>query len=146
MTNSTVEAIHVGGMTIRFLVEGDDTAGGAAVFEFDVPAGGRIAAAHSHDGYEETIVGLEGAMTWTVEGDEKDVGPGEALVIPRGAVHRFANVGPVAARSLAIVTPGLLGPEYFLEVAAVLELAGDGPPDPAAIAAVMRRHGLTPHP
>ena len=31
-----------------------------AVFEFDVPAGAKVAAAHSHDGYEETIYGLEG--------------------------------------------------------------------------------------
>ena len=35
---------------IRFLVEGSQTAGSVAIFEFDVPAGARIAGAHSHDG------------------------------------------------------------------------------------------------
>jgi hypothetical protein len=47
---------------------------------------------------------------------------------------------------LAIVSPGILGPEYFREMAAVIEASTGGPPDPAAIAEVMRRHGLTPAP
>ena len=51
----------------------------------------KIAVAHRHDGYEETIYGLEGVVTWTVEGEETELGEGEALVIPRGAVHEFAN-------------------------------------------------------
>jgi Cupin domain len=82
--------------------------------------------------------------TWTVEGTSTDVGAGEALCIPRGAVHRFDNTGDAGARALALVTPGTLGPEYFREVAEVLEAAVGGPPDLAEVAAVMRRHGLTP--
>ena len=68
----------------------------------------------------------------------------EVLCIPRGAVHHFANTGDLDAKALAIVTPGILGPDYFREVAAILNAAAVGPPDLAAIAAVMRRHGLTP--
>jgi quercetin dioxygenase-like cupin family protein len=144
MTTSTSEEINVGELAIRFLVEGEQSAGSVSVFEFDVPAGARVAAAHSHDGYEETIYGLEGILTWTVEGAATDVGPGEVLVIPRGAVHHFDNTHDVDATALAIVTPGVLGPDYFREVAAILDAAVDGPPDLAAIGAVMRRHGLTP--
>jgi quercetin dioxygenase-like cupin family protein len=140
------EEIKVGEMAIRFVVEGEQTAGAVAVFEFDVPAGARVPVAHSHDGYEETIYGLEGVLTWTIEGTPTDVGPGEALFIPRGAVHHFDNTGDVDAKALAIVTPGILGPDFFGEVAAILEGAAGGPPDLAAIAAVMRRHGLTPAP
>jgi hypothetical protein len=44
------------------------------------------------------------------------------------------------------VTPGILGPDYFRELAALVEGAAGGPPDLAAIAEVMRRHGLTPAP
>jgi hypothetical protein len=44
---------------------------------------------------------------------------------------------------LAILTPGVLGPAYFRELAAVVS-AASGPPDPRAIADVMLRHGLTP--
>ena len=91
MTTSTREEIKVGEMAIRFLVEGKESDGSVAVFEFDVPAGAKVAAAHSHDGYEETIYGLEGILTWTIEGTPTEVGPGEALCIPRGAVHQFDN-------------------------------------------------------
>jgi hypothetical protein len=66
------------------------------------------------------------------------------LLIPRGAVHQFDNTGEVDAKALVVVTPGILGPEYFLEVAAVLDAAAGGPPDFAALGEVMRRHGLTP--
>ncbi len=142
---STSEEIRIGPLAIRFLVEGETSGGTVAVFEFDVPAGARLPAAHSHDGYEETIYGLEGVLTWTIEGAPIDVGPGEVVSIRRGAVHRFDNNGDAGATALAIVSPGVLGPDYFREIAAVGE-AGAGPPDPAEIAAVMRRHGLTPAP
>ena len=144
MAASTHEQIRVGDVAIRFLVEGGQSAGSVAVFEFDVPAAAQVAAAHSHDGYEETIYGLAGVLTWTIEGTPIDVAPGEALCIPRGVVHRFDNLGDVDARALAIVTPGILGPDYFRDVAAILDAAAGGPPDFAAIGAVMLRHGLTP--
>jgi quercetin dioxygenase-like cupin family protein len=143
MGTSTRSEIRVGDMAIRFLLEGEQSGGSVAIFEFDVPAGARIAAAHSHDGYDETIYGVKGVLTWTLEGTPTDVGPGETFFIPRGAVHHFENGSDVDARALAVVTPGILGPAFFEEVAAVIDSA-DGPPDPAAIGAVMRRHGLTP--
>ena len=144
MAASTHEKIRVADVAIRFLLEGEQTAGSVAVFEFDVPAGAQVAAAHSHEGYEETIYGLAGVLTWTIEGTPIDVAPGEALCIPRGAVHRFDNLGEDDATALAIVTPGILGPDYFRDVAAILDAAAGGPPDFAAIGAVMLRHGLTP--
>jgi quercetin dioxygenase-like cupin family protein len=146
VTTSTPEEIKVGEVAIRFLVQGEQSAGSVAVFEFDVPAGPRVPVAHSHDGYEETIYGLDGVLTGTVEDTPADVGPGEALCIPRDAVHHFDNTRDVDAKALAIVTPGVLGPDFFREVAAILDAAPGGPPDVAAIAAVMRRHRLTPAP
>ena len=146
MTTSMYEEITVGDLAIRFLLEGEQSAGSVAVFEFDVPAGATVAAAHSHDGYEETIYGLQGILTWTIEDTQTDVAAGQALCIPRGAIHQFDNTGDTDARALAIVTPGILGPDYFHEIAAILDAAAGGPPDHAALAAVMRRHGLTPAP
>ena len=144
MATSMREEIKVGELAVRFLVEGEQSGGSVAIFEFDVPAGAKVAAAHSHDGYEETIYGLEGVLTWTIEGAPTEVGAGEAVFIPRGAVHHFDNTQGADARALAVVTPGILGPEYFRELAVVLDAAAGGPPDLAAIAAVMRRHGLSP--
>jgi quercetin dioxygenase-like cupin family protein len=146
MLTRASEEIRIGPLAIRFLLEGEASGGSVAVFEFDVPAGAKVPIAHSHDGYDETLYGLEGTLTWTLEGRRTDVGPGEVLCIPRGAVHRFDNPHDVDAKVLAIVSPGILGPDYFREVAAVVEAAAGGPPDPAAMAAVMRRHGLTPAP
>ena len=144
MAAVTHELIELGGVEIRFLVEGAESGGSVAVFEFTVPVGAKVAAAHSHDGYEETIYGLDGVLTWTLEGTPIDVPQGEALVIPRGAVHKFENLGDGDAKALAIVTPGILGPDYFREIAAVLAASAGGPPDVAALGDVMRRHGLTP--
>ncbi|SRR5216684_1462361 len=144
MATSMREEIRVGQMAIRFLVEGEESGGSVAVFEFEVPAGAQVAAAHSHDGYGETIYGVEGVLTWTVGDVPVDIGPGEALFIPRGTLHHFDNRQNADAKALAVVTPGILGPDYFREVAAVLERATGGPPDFAALGEVMRRHGITP--
>jgi len=146
MLTGTGEEIRIGQLAIRFLVEGTASGGSVAVFEMDVPVGAKVPAAHSHDGYEETIYGIEGVLTLTVDGRKIDVGPRDALCVPRGVVHRFDNPHSAAARVLAIVSPGVLGPDYFREVAAVAKAAAGGPPDPAALAEVMRRHGLTPAP
>jgi quercetin dioxygenase-like cupin family protein len=140
------ETIRIGPLEITFLIEGSESNGGAAVFECLIPAGSRVPAPHSHDAYEETVYGVEGVSTWTVEGEARDIGPGEALCIPRGAVHQFENRGDADVKVLSIVTPGILGPQYFRDVAAVVAEANGGPPDPARLAEAMRRHGLTPVP
>lgn len=146
MVTGTREEIRLGQLAVRFRVEGKESGGSVAMFEFDVPAGAKVPIAHSHDAYEETIYGLEGVLTFTVDGQKSDVGPGDVLCIPRGAVHRFDNVYSADAKMLAVVTPGILGPEYFREIAVVAKAAAGGPPDPVAIGEVMRRHGLTPVP
>ncbi len=141
------ETIRLGPLTVRFLLTGENSTGSVAVFELTVPAGRRLAApAHSHDHYEETIYGLEGALTWTVDGNPIEVGPGQALCIPRGAVHRFDNNGPRDARALCAITPAAIGPRYFRESAEAINASAGGPPDRARMAEIMRRHGLTPAP
>ena len=140
------EEIRVGHVAIRFLLEGVASGGSVAMFEFDVPAGAKVPIAHSHDSYEETIYGLRGSLTWTVDGRKAEIGPGQVLCIPRGAVHRFDNTADADATMLAVVTPGILDPSYFKDVADVIKAAGGSPPNPAAMAEAMRRHGLTPAP
>jgi quercetin dioxygenase-like cupin family protein len=143
---ATRTVIHAGPIGIRFLVEPEESGGSVSVFECRVPAGVRAPAPHSHDGFEETIYGLEGVSTWTVDGEPHDVGPGEAICIRRGAVHGFVNRGDADTVFLAVATPGLFGPAYFHEMGEVVAAAAGGPPDMDAIMAVMRRHGLTPAP
>lgn len=144
MHAAATETITVGQLGVRFLVEAGDSNGSAAVFECYVPANSRMPAPHSHDAFEETIYGLTGISTWTVDGETIEIGPGEAVCVPRGAIHSFENRSGIDAKFLAIATPGVFGPSYFHEVAEVLAASAGGPPDLAAVAQVMRRHGLTP--
>jgi quercetin dioxygenase-like cupin family protein len=140
------DTITVGGLGVRFLVEAEDSNGSASVFECHVPANSRMPVPHSHDGFEETIYGLEGTTTWTIDDETVDVGPGEAACVRRGQIHGFQNGGDIDATFLAIATPAVFGPAYFREIADVLAASAGGPPDLAAIGEVMRRHGLTPAP
>lgn len=142
--NPAEEMIWLGPLAVRFLLTGEQSNGSVAIFELTVPAAQRLPVpAHSHDHYEETIYGLEGALTWTVDGKTIDVGPGQALCIPRGAVHRFDNNGSQDAKALGVISPALLGPSYFRESAEVLNAAAGGPPDRTKMQDIMRRHGLT---
>lgn len=145
--NPSDETIRLGPLAVHFLITGDRSNGSVAAFELAVPAGQRLMApAHSHDHYEETVYGLAGILTWTVDGKPIDVGPAQALCIPRGAVHRFDNNGTRDARALCLITPAAIGPQYFREVAEVASAAAGGPPDRAKMGEIMRRHGLTPAP
>ncbi|MGH8228515.1 MAG: cupin domain-containing protein [Steroidobacteraceae bacterium] len=137
------EIIRIGPLAIRFLLTGKDTGGSVSMFDVTVPAGQKLAApAHKNDSYEETLYGTAGPLTWTVDGAAIDVGPGQAICIPRGAVHRFDNFDTEAAKQLSIVTPAVLGPAYFREAAALINAAA-GPPDTAKMVEIFRRHGMT---
>ncbi|MGP8253044.1 MAG: cupin domain-containing protein [Terracidiphilus sp.] len=145
--NPAEETISCGHLTIRFLATGENSNSTIAAFEMTVPgAQGVPAPAHSHDRYEETIYGVSGVLTWTVEGKVLEVGPGQVLTIPRGAVHRFDNNRSRDAKALCVITPAVLGPDYFREISAVIAEAAGGPPDRAKMVAIMLRHGLTPAP
>ena len=113
--NPSNETIRLGPLAVRFLLTGDNSTGSIAAFELIVPGVQRLAApAHSHDHYEETIYGIEGVLTWTVDGKQIDVGPGQALCIPRGAIHRFDNNGAQEVRALCVITPAALDPIHDL--------------------------------
>ncbi len=143
--NPAEEVIQVGVTPIRFLVTGAESNGSMASFEMTIPAGAtRPAFPHSHDTYEETIYGVEGVSTWTVDGVSIEVGSGQMLCIPRGAVHGFGNYGEVDAKTLTIVSPAQIGPEFFHELIAVINAAAGGPPNAAQMMEVMNRHGIKP--
>jgi quercetin dioxygenase-like cupin family protein len=136
------ELIQVGQIGVKFLLESADTNGAVAMFEFTVPAGAKVPVPHYHKQYDETIYGVEGVMTFTVEGKPVDIGPGETCFIPRGAVHGFNNLKPTAVKALAVITPALLGPDFFKEAAAIVNAGG--PPDVEKLKLVMLKHGLVP--
>lgn len=142
--NPSEETIRIGPLGIRFLLTGEDTDGSVSVFEVTVPAGQKLAApTHRNDAYEETLYGISGILTWTVDGKAIEVGPGQAVCIPRGATHRFDNFGAEDAKQLSIITPAIMGPAYFREAGEVINAAAGGPPDRGKMVEIFRRHGMT---
>jgi quercetin dioxygenase-like cupin family protein len=142
--NASEETIKTGPLGIQFLLTGDDSNGSVSVFEVLVPVGQKLAApAHKNDAYEEILYGNEGVLTWTVNGTPIEVGPGQALCIPRGVVHRFDNLGTEDVKQLVVISPAIMGPAYFREAAELITAAGGGPPDRAKMMDVFRRHGMT---
>ena len=134
------EIIQVGSIGIRFLLESADTNGVLAMFEFTVPARAKMPLPHYHERYDETIYGVEGVVTFTIEGKTLEVAPGQSCFIPRGAVHGFNNLTQTDVKALAVITPALLGPEFFKEAGAVVNAGG--PPDIKKLNAIMSKHGL----
>jgi quercetin dioxygenase-like cupin family protein len=144
MQAKSFDPIQLGPITVTFSVDEEMSNGTATLSRCDVAGGAGLPVPHSHDAFEETIYGLEGETTFTVDGEETTVGPGDTLCIRRGQVHDFV-AGATDTAFLAMATPGVFGPDYFLQLRDLIAGSG-GAPDPAAIAAVMLRHGLTPVP
>jgi quercetin dioxygenase-like cupin family protein len=141
------ETIRIGPLTIRFVVTGEQSNGSVAAFEVTIPGGRGLATPpHSHDRYDETIYCTAGVITWTIDGQRIELGPGQTLCIPRGAVHRFENNTTQDATAFSVITPAAIGPEFFRESAAVINAAAGGPPDRAKLTEIMLRYGLTPAP
>ncbi len=135
------EIIRIGPLELHFLRSKEETGGSLDMFEMICPPEGQMPAAHYHRDWEETAYGLEGTITFTVDGKPVEIGPSDHLFIPRGIVHGFDNRSGARARCLSILTPGVLGPGYFRALAA---LVAAGPPNPAALRGLMLRHGLVP--
>lgn len=134
--------IKIGQLEINFLLESAQTNGVISMFEFTVPPNAKVPVPHYHKDFDETIYGLEGIMTFKLNGESINLSTGQCLFIPRGATHEFHNHGEVTAKSLAITSPALFGPEYFYEMAEVINAGG--PPDMEKMKTVMLQHGLIP--
>lgn len=136
---STTE-IKVGQLGIRYLIDGSQTAS-LGMFELTVPPGSNVPPAHSHTNNEEIVYVLEGTLRYTVDSETRDLTPGQTMRTPKGSVHGFSNPFDSPARALITLAPDI-GPKYFEDVASVINAGG--PPDKAALMAVMGRHGLVP--
>jgi mannose-6-phosphate isomerase-like protein (cupin superfamily) len=104
-------------------------------------AGLKCPTPHSHSNNEELVYVLEGTLRYTVGSDTRDLARGQSMHTPRGTVHAFSNPFDSVARALIVLSPDI-GAQYFKDVAAVVNAGG--PPDKAALVAVMSRYGLVP--
>ena len=138
-----MQTIDMGSVQLRFLQDKDTTEGSLDLFELTLQPNARMPIPHYHETWDETITGLVGVSTWTVNNQPVEVGPGQSLFIRRGSVHGFTNRTDAPVTCLSILTPGVLGRGYFEEIAALLK---GGAPDLAKMKEVMLRHRLIPAP
>ena len=134
--------VRIGGLELRFLVDETQGSGSVVMFEMTVPPGARVPAPHYHRDVDEVVYMLEGTLTFSLDGQKRELRSGDNLFVPRGAVHGFENLHSEATRSLGVLTPGKIGRRYFEEIAAEVNVAGK--PDLARVKDVMLRHGLVP--
>ena len=132
--------IHVGQLTIRYLIDGSAT-GSAGVFELTVPSGSNVPPPHSHTDNEEIVYVMEGMLRYTVGAETRDLKPGETMYTSKGTVHAFANPFEKPTRALIFNSPDI-GAQFFRDVAVVV--GAGGPPDKGLLAQVMGRYGLVP--
>lgn len=137
------ETIDFGSFKLKFLQSKDETAGSLDMFEMTLQPNARMPVPHYHENWDETVYGLRGMTTWRIDGKDVDVLPGETVFIKRGVVHGFTNRTAEPATCLCTLSPGVLGPAYFREMAALL--VGSAP-DPAKMKETMLRYGLIPAP
>lgn len=134
--------IKIGQLEINFLLESAQSNGMISMFEFTVPSNAKVPVPHYHQDFDETIYGLQGIMTFVLNGETINIAAGQSLFIPRGATHEFFNHGDVTAKALAISSPGLFGSAYFYALAEIINAGG--PPNLEKMKAVMLQHGLVP--
>jgi quercetin dioxygenase-like cupin family protein len=84
-----------------------DTGGELFAFELFLRPGGRVPAAHAHPEQEERFTVMEGEVRFRVGARARIAGPGEVVTVPKGASHRFVNVGAGTAHLLVEVAPAL---------------------------------------
>ncbi|MEI4470006.1 cupin domain-containing protein [Frigidibacter sp. MR17.24] len=86
-------------------ISAEQTGGRLGVFEAEVPPG-EGPPLHVHDREDEFFRVLSGRFAFWCNGTRVDLTEGGVIVVPRGAVHRFQNVGTTPGAIMTVVTPG----------------------------------------
>jgi mannose-6-phosphate isomerase-like protein (cupin superfamily) len=97
------EALAFGRHIIRITAE--QTGGSLGCFESEVPAGDGPPL-HAHEKEEEFFRVLEGHFAFWCNGVRVELTEGGVICVPRGAEHRFQNIGTSMGRLMVVITPG----------------------------------------
>jgi Cupin domain len=136
--------IKVGDMSVTFIKSRHETLDAFDLYEVTLPVNSRSFIPHFHRNYDETILGIDGITHWILDGQHRTLGPSEQLFIPRGMTNNVLNLQQSPARFLCLITPGLLGPEYFRDLAALERSGSFDFPKREDVHAVMARYGIVP--
>lgn len=125
--------------TVLFKLGGEETGGALALGLVTVAPGGGPPP-HVHAAEDELFLVLEGRFAVWSETGTSEVGPGDAVFLPRGVPHTYCNVGSTPGRFWVVANPA--GFEHFYEAFSQV-CARPGGPDPAEAVAIAAEHGIT---
>ncbi len=129
------KAYQLGPMKLAFKRSDGEGEGSYSMIE-SLEQPGASVALHRHPAWQETFIVLEGRFDFQASGEHHSLGPGEVLVIPRGAPHGFTCISPEPGRLLTISAPA----RVFEAFVADTSVANS---DPAVdVPAVFESHGL----
>jgi quercetin dioxygenase-like cupin family protein len=128
------------GSVMAFKAVAAQTGGDFSLMERTLPPGGRRPPAHRHVNCSEAFFVLDGQISFTLDGQDLTGGPGDFLLVPRGAAHTFGNASPEPARLLVLHAPAMDG--YFEELHRLW--ASGQPPATEQERALMARFGMEP--
>jgi quercetin dioxygenase-like cupin family protein len=103
----------VTGERMTFLETAGSTGGELVRIELAVGPHGFVAAPHVHPLQEETFEILSGTFDFVLDGDKKQVGPGEGATVPPGMPHAWWNPGDEPGLAIVEIRPALKAEEFF---------------------------------
>ena len=137
------EIINLGnGLEIHFCLDATDTNAQFTMFKVVIHPNAKVPAAHYHENFDETIYGLKGSLTLSVDDQIITLGPGDFHFVKRGRVHNFINQTDETVEVLAFANPGVLTANYFKDLLGIFEAGG--PPDMGKLKSIMLEYGLVP--
>jgi mannose-6-phosphate isomerase-like protein (cupin superfamily) len=128
------------GSVMAFKAVADQTGGDFSLMERTLPPGGRRPPPHRHVNCSEAFFVLDGQISFVLDGADLAGGPGDFLLVPRGAAHTFGNAGTEPARLLVLHAPAM--DAYFEELHRLW--ASGQPPATEQERALMARFGMEP--
>jgi mannose-6-phosphate isomerase-like protein (cupin superfamily) len=128
------------GSVMAFKAVAAQTGGDFSLMERTLPPGGRRPPAHRHVNCSEAFFVLDGQIGFELDGQSLTGGPGDFLLVPRGAAHTFGNAGSEPARLLVLHAPAM--DAYFEELHRLW--ASGQPPATEQERALMARFGMEP--
>jgi mannose-6-phosphate isomerase-like protein (cupin superfamily) len=105
--------------------------------------GGKAPPAHYHPAQDEHFEILDGTLRAKLSGEQRDLGAGEELEIPRGIPHQMWNPGDQPARVLWQTRPALRTEGWFRSIDALHRegrVGRNGMPGPLAFAVYLTEY------
>src|SRR3979411_3037933 len=117
---------NLGGIGVRFMVDGAESGGGFALVEHPMEAHALAGPMHRHSREDEYSFVLEGRVGADLGGEIVYGEVGDLIFKPRGQWHTFRNCGGSPSRILEIISPA--GFEKFFDKVTALAARGESAP------------------